>query len=276
MRETQLYSKGSPMDWAATLRQVKERRYDGVKVPEITASFWVTKILSTAMGEAVSDYLVFHFNPYVAVMCGGVGFLFALILQFMTNRYRPLAYWLLVAAISIFGTMVADVIHIVLGVPYWLSTALFAVSLLAILWGWFARERTLSIHSVATPRREVFYWATVIATFALGTAAGDLTAASFGLGFLNSAILFTVLFAMPVLAYFAFGLNEVAAFWIAYIFTRPMGASFADWFDKPVQTGGLGFGTPTVATVLTAAVALAIGYVWLRYRQRAAPPVLVN
>lgn len=264
------------MGWADTFRKMDQRRYRGAKVPDITASFWVTKILSTAMGEAVSDFLVFHFNPYFAVVCGGLGFLGALILQFMTDRYRPLAYWLLVAAISIFGTMLADMIHIVLGVPYWLSTGLFAASLLTILWGWNASERTLSIHSVTTPRREAFYWATVIATFALGTAAGDLTAATFGLGFLYSALLFTALFAIPVLAFFAFGLNEILAFWIAYILTRPMGASFADWFDKPLQAGGLGYGAPIVAIMLTAAVAIAVLYVWLRYRQQVARPVLAN
>jgi uncharacterized membrane-anchored protein len=253
-----------------------KRRYYTTKVPEITASFWVAKILSTAMGEATSDFLVFRFDPYFAVACGGLGFLGALILQFATTRYRPFAYWLLVVAVSIFGTMLADVIHIVLGVPYALSASLFAISLLAILWGWNVSERTLSIHSVATPRREAFYWATVIATFALGTAAGDLTAETFGLGFLNSAILFTVLFAMPGLAYFAFGLNELAAFWIAYILTRPMGASFADWFDKPLQASGLGYDTSTVAGMLTIAVAAAVAYVWLRYRQRSAKPALAK
>jgi uncharacterized membrane-anchored protein len=264
------------MGWADTFRKMDERRYYGAKVPEIMPSFWVTKILSTAMGEATSDFLVFHTDPYLAVMCGGVGFVAALTLQFATRIYRPFAYWLLVVAVSIFGTMVADVIHVVLGVPYTISTSLFAVSLLVILWGWNASEGTLSIHSVATTRREAFYWATVVATFALGTASGDLTATTFGLGYLNSAILFTVLFVIPGIAYFFFGLNEVVAFWTAYILTRPMGASFADWFDKPVQLSGLGYGTPLVSSVLTGAVVIAIGYVWVRYRQHAGTLTPVN
>ena len=133
------------MGWADTFRKMDERRYYGTKVPEITASFWVSKILSTAMGEATSDFLVFRFDPYFAVVCGGLGFLGALILQFATTRYRPFTYWLLVIAVSIFGTMLADVIHIVLGVPYALSASLFAISLLAILWaGTRASERSRS------------------------------------------------------------------------------------------------------------------------------------
>ncbi len=248
--------------------RLDEDHYYGTKVPEITVSFWVAKIISTAMGEATSDFLVFHTNPYLAVAAGGIGFLLALALQFATRLHVPAVYWLLVVMVAIFGTMVADVIHVVLGVPYAILTGLFAASLLLILWGWKASERSLSIHTVVTPRREAFYWATVSATFALGTAAGDLTAATFGMGYLNSAILFSILFALPGIAYVAFGLNEVAAFWTAYIMTRPMGASFADWFDKPVQTSGLGYGTPDVALVLTGGVGVAILYICLRYRRQ--------
>lgn len=242
--------------------------YYGTKVPQITLSFWIAKILSTAMGEATSDFFVFHTNPYIAVVGGGVGFLGALALQFSTRRHIPAVYWLLVVMVSIFGTMVADVMHVVLGVPYAVSTMTFAIILFAVLWRWNSVERSLSIHTIETPRREAYYWATVIATFALGTAAGDLTASTFGMGYLNSTILFTVLFAVPGIAYFAFGLNEIASFWAAYILTRPMGASFADWFDKPVSTSGLGYGTPATAAVLSLAVGLAILYICLRVRQR--------
>lgn len=249
--------------------RMDEDWYYGTKVPQITLSFWIAKILSTAMGEATSDFLVFHTNPYLAVLGGGLAFLAALVLQFRTRRHVPAIYWLLVVMVSIFGTMVADIVHVVLGVPYAVSTAAFAISLLLILWSWNAVERSLSIHTVETPRREAFYWAAVIATFALGTAAGDLTASTFGMGYLNSAILFLALFALPGLAYFAFGLNEVAAFWIAYILTRPVGASFADWFDQPVSASGLGFGTPVVAALLSLAVGLAILYICLRNPRRA-------
>ena len=251
-----------------TFIRMDENWYYGTKVPQITMSFWVAKILSTAMGEATSDFLVFHTNPYLAVLGGALSFLVALALQFRTRRHVPAIYWLLVVVVSVFGTMVADVVHVVVGVPYLVSTAVFAVTLLAILWLWNTTERSLSIHTVETPRREAFYWATVIATFALGTAAGDLTAATFGMGYLNSAILFTILFALPGIAYFAFGLNEVAAFWTAYILTRPMGASFADWFDKPIPTSGLGYGTPAVAAALSLAVGGAILYVCFRERCR--------
>ncbi len=249
-----------------TFIRMDQNWYYGNKVPQITLSFWVAKILSTAMGEATSDFLVFHTNKYLAVLGGALTFLIVLILQFRTRRHVPAMYWLLVVVVSIFGTMVADVVHVVLGVPYLISTIVFAVGLFAILWMWNATERTLSIHTVETPRREAFYWATVIATFALGTAAGDLTAATLGMGYLNSAILFTVLFALPGIAYFAFGLNEVAAFWTAYILTRPMGASFADWFDKPIPTSGLGYGSPAVAMALTAAVGAAILFICVRQR----------
>ncbi|MGE4340591.1 MAG: hypothetical protein AB7E55_32270 [Pigmentiphaga sp.] len=248
--------------------RMDEGQYYGTKVPQITLSFWIAKILSTAMGEATSDFLVFHTNPYLAVLGGALAFLGALALQFGTRRHVPAAYWLLVVVVSTFGTMVADVIHVVLGVPYVVSAAAFAIALLLILWAWNAVERSLSIHTVQTPRREAFYWATVLATFALGTAAGDLTAATFGMGYLNSAILFTALFALPGLAYFAMGLNEVTAFWAAYILTRPMGASFADWFDKPVATSGLGYGTPAVASILTLAVGAAVLHICLRHRRQ--------
>ncbi|MGC9271487.1 COG4705 family protein [Acidiphilium sp.] len=259
------------MQSADTFMRLDEDRYYGTKVPEITPSFWVAKILSTAMGEATSDFLVFHTNTYLAVTAGGIGFLAALVLQFSVRRHIPAIYWLVVIMVSIFGTMIADVIHVVLGVPYIASTSLFAAGLILILWRWNATETTLSIHTVATPRREAFYWATVVATFALGTAAGDLTASTFGLGYLTSALLFSTLFALPALAYFVFGLNDVAAFWTAYILTRPMGASFADWFDKPVASSGLGYGTPAVAALLSGAVGFAVLFICLRHQPQTVP-----
>lgn len=264
------------MRWTNTFKNMEERRYYGSKVPEITLSFWVAKILTTAMGEATSDFLVLHVNPYFAVMSGGLGFLIALVLQFATRSYGPVAYWLLVVMVSIFGTMVADVVHVVLGVPYALSTTMFALVLAVIIWGWNRSERTLSIHSIRTPRREAFYWATVVATFALGTAAGDLTASTFQLGYLGSAILFTLLFALPGVCYFMFKVNEVSAFWAAYILTRPMGASFADWLDKPKSVNGLGLGTEATSAVLSTCIAVAIAYIWARHRRRSVVPAMVS
>ena len=229
------------------------------KVPEVTIYFWIVKLLSTAMGESTSDYLVFHINPYLAVALGLIGLIASLVLQLLVRRYVAWIYWLAVVMVAIFGTMAADVIHVVLGVPYLISTVFFAVVLAIIFVVWYASEKTLSIHSINTPRRELFYWATVITTFALGTAAGDMTAATLGLGYFASGVLFAILFAVPALAYRWFGLNEVTAFWFAYIMTRPFGASFADWFGKPIL-GGLGLGDTKVALVLTILIIGFVGY----------------
>ena len=222
-----------------------------LKVPKITVYFWMAKLLTTAMGEATSDFLVFHTNPYLAVVGCGLLFLAAICLQMRSNQYTAHYYWFAVIMVSIFGTQIADVTHVVLGVPYDISTSVFLVALIGILGTWKLKEKTLSIHSVHTPRREAFYWATIVATFALGTAAGDMTASSLDLGYLGSGLLFVLLFGIPVVAYFMFDLNEIAAFWIAYILTRPLGASFADWTDKPIRFGGLGLGTGPVSISLT-------------------------
>lgn len=227
------------------------------KVPEVIIYFWIIKLLTTAMGESTSDYLVYHINPYLAVVLGGIGLLVSLILQFWVRRYIPWIYWLAVAMVAIFGTMAADVTHIVLGIPYLVSTVFFAVVLAVIFVIWYRSEETLSIHSITTPRREMFYWAAVLATFALGTAAGDMTAATLGLGYFNSGVLFAVLFAIPFFAHRLFGINEIGAFWFAYIMTRPLGASFADWFAKP-YLGGLGLGDEKVSLVL---LILIVGFV---------------
>ncbi len=231
------------------------------KVPEITLFFWIIKILTTAMGEATSDYLVFHINPYVAVMIGALGFAGAVVLQFWVRQYIAWVYWLLVVMVSIFGTMVADVVHVVLGVPYSISTCVFATVLAAVLILWFRVEKTLSIHSIFTARRECFYWSTVLATFALGTAAGDMTAATLHLGYLVSGIVFAGLFIIPGVGYWLLGFNDIFAFWFAYIMTRPLGASFADWFDKPRNMSGLGYGSLIVSIVLTLFIVVFVAYV---------------
>ncbi len=221
------------------------------KVPEITVYFWIAKLLTTAMGEATSDYLVFGINRYLAVALGGIGLVVALLLQLSVRRYIAWVYWFAVVMVAIFGTMAADVVHIVLLVPYIESTTFFAICLAIIFVSWYAVERTLSIHSIYTRRRELFYWATVMATFALGTAAGDLTASTLGLGYFASALLFTVLIALPALGYWLLRLNEIFAFWFAYILTRPLGASIADWLGKSKSVSGLGLGDGPVALVLT-------------------------
>lgn len=171
----------------------------GRKVPEITAIFWATKLLTTAMGEATSDFLANTISPYAAVAIGFVVFAAALFIQFKAKRYIPWVYWLAVAMVAVFGTMAADVLHKQFGVPYVASTTFFAICLAVIFTVWQKVERSLSIHSITTTRREIFYWLTVMATFALGTAAGDWTANSLGLGYLSSGIVFTALMIIPIL-----------------------------------------------------------------------------
>ncbi|HWE91060.1 MAG TPA: hypothetical protein VG317_16495 [Pseudonocardiaceae bacterium] len=231
------------------------------KVPEVTIYFWITKVLTTGMGEVTSDYLVQRFSPFIAVGIGFVIFAASMVLQFRARRYRPWAYWTAVVMVSVFGTMCADVLHVGLGIPYVVSTTFYAIVLIVVFAVWYRTEKTLSIHSIYTPRREVFYWLTVITTFALGTAAGDMTATTLGLGYLASGILFAVIIAVPALAHWKLGLNSILAFWFAYIVTRPLGASFADWLGQPTtHAGGLGFGLGTISLVLTAVIVGLVGY----------------
>jgi len=226
---------------------------EAAKVPEIIVLFWVVKILTTAGGEATSDYL----KTWGNINGGGaeVGlFLVALVVQFCTRRYHAFAYWLLAYAIAVFGTGVADFLHLDVKIPYAGTTILWAAVLAVIFWVWRHSEGTLSIHSVTTQRREGFYWATVFATFALGTALGDFTATALGLGYLASGILFGVVILMPALAWRQLGLGDVAAFWMAYVVTRPLGASFADYISKPPAISGIGFGDGPTALVFSLAV----------------------
>jgi uncharacterized membrane-anchored protein len=236
------------------------------KVPEVTIFFWIIKLLTTAMGEATSDYLVHQLDPIIAVALGGIGLAIALILQLVVRRYIPWIYWLAVIMVAIFGTMAADVIHIGLGVPYLISTAFFAVALAIIFVAWYATEKTLSIHSIYTRRRELFYWATVITTFAFGTAAGDLAATTPGLGYFSAGLLFAGLIALPILGYWLLGLNEILAFWFAYILTRPLGASFADWIGKPHTSGGLGVGSGQVSVGLTILIVGFVGFLTVTHK----------
>jgi uncharacterized membrane-anchored protein len=230
-----------------------------LKVPIVTAAFWVVKLLTTAMGESSSDFLVFQINPYVAVVLGCLGLAVALALQLSVRRYIAPVYWFAVVMVAVFGTMAADVAHVVLGIPYVVSTTAFALALIVVFVVWDRTEHTLSIHTIYPGRRELFYWATVIATFALGTAAGDMTASTFHLGYPASVVLFAILFALPGIGYRWFGLNEIVAFWFAYVMTRPLGASVADALGKPFL-GGLGFGDGLVAIVLTACIIVAVAF----------------
>jgi uncharacterized membrane-anchored protein len=243
--------------------------------PVITVSFWVIKVLTTGMGETTSDFLVHRFNPYYVVVLSAAAFAVVLAAQLAASRYVTWIYWLAVVMVSVFGTMAADVTHIEFGVPYYQSTAFFAVMLAVIFAWWHASERTLSIHSIYTRRRELFYWATVLVTFALGTAAGDMTARTLRLGWFSSGVLFAFVIAVPAIAHWKLGMNPVLAFWFAYVVTRPLGASFADWLGIAHRYGGLGYGYGLVSSCLTVLIAALVGYLAVTGRdvqERAAVP----
>ncbi len=235
----------------------------GVKVPELTIYFWVIKLLTTAMGEATSDFLVNHANPPLAVVVGFIFFAAALVWQLSREEYAPQVYWSVALMVSIFGTMAADAVHVALGVPYAVSAVGLAIALALVFWFWDRTEHTLSIHSVETRRRELFYWAAAVVTFALGTAMGDLTAVTFHLGFFSSGLLFAGVFALPALYFAATRRHGIFCFWFAYIATRPLGASFADWAAKPKSSGGLGAGDGIVAAVLGLLILVGVVYLAL-------------
>jgi uncharacterized membrane-anchored protein len=232
------------------------------KVPEITFLFWIIKLFTTASGEAISDYLAlrYHHNYEIAGVIEVAIFLVALIWQFSTRRYVAAAYWSLALAIAIFGTGTSDALHLIVGIPYGGTTTLWIVVLALIFWIWHRSEGTLSIHSITTTRRELFYWATVFATFALGTALGDFTAAVLHLGYFGSAVLFLVIIMIPALAWRYFKMNAVFAFWFAYVITRPLGASFADWFSKPRDITGLNYGDAAVSAVTLVVIIALVAY----------------
>ncbi len=243
-----------------------------VKVPEVTAYFWIVKLLTTAMGEAISDYLVNDWNKYLGVLLGFVVFAVAISFQFRARTYSTGRYWLAVSMVAVFGTMCADVLHVVIGLPYVASFVLYAVLLAVTFTTWYRSEGTLDIHTVNPGRREVFYWLTVIFTFAMGTAVGDLTAMTLHLGYLASAFMFLGALLLPLAAW-RLGASPVAAFWVAYVLTRPAGASFADYFGMPKDISGLGLGHATVSAVLIVLVAAGIWLLKVSGKDAQRPPV---
>jgi len=240
------------------------------RVPDPTPAFWVLKILTTGVGEVASDFLVKTFDPVVVVLVAAAVFAAIAAVQLTAARYVPWRYWLFVFAVAVFGTMIADVAHLVIGIPYVVTTAIFAVVLLAIFVVWGRSEHTLSVHAVDTVRREVFYWLTVSATFALGTALGDFTATTLGLGFRDSGLLFLALFAVPGVLRLL-GLPATAAFWWAYILTRPLGASFADWLALPPDRGGLNLGYLPISGAGIALMAIGVVVLQLRAPRSSTP-----
>lgn len=229
------------------------------KVPVIIAFFWLTKVATTAMGETTSDALNgLPTGPALAIPLMLIGLVWALRRQFRTDRYEAWTYWTVVVMVAIFGTSAADGLHVGLGIPYVVSTSFYAVVLAVVFIVWRRVEGTLSIHSIRTRRREAFYWATVLATFAFGTACGDMTATTLHIGYLGSGLMFLGLMLIPFLGHRYLGLNEVFAFWMAYVLTRPLGASFADWMAVEPHRGGLGLGAGGASLILIAVVLLCI------------------
>ncbi|MBN8981188.1 MAG: hypothetical protein J0I29_07925 [Rhizobiales bacterium] len=214
------------------------------KVPEVTAIFWLIKVLSTTVGETGADYLAVHVGLGTALTGGIMAALLvlALILQVRMQKYVPWIYWVTVVLVSVVGTQITDALTDGLGISLYVSTAAFAVALGLTFLVWYSFERTLSIHTIITTRRELFYWLAILFTFALGTAAGDLATEALGLGFRLGVVVFAALIATVAFAY-ALGANAILTFWIAYILTRPLGASLGDLLSQSREYGGLGLGT---------------------------------
>jgi uncharacterized membrane-anchored protein len=234
------------------------------KVPEVTLIFWIIKIMSTTVGETGADYLAVHVGLGTTVtgliMAGLLAV--ALVVQLSMNRYVPWIYWLTVVLVSIVGTQITDFLSDRLEVSLYISAAAFAAVLAATFAAWYAVERTLSIHTIVTTRRELFYWGAILFTFALGTAAGDLATEALALGFNVGVLAFAALIAAVVGAY-ALGVQAVFTFWIAYILTRPLGASLGDLLSQSQEYGGLGLGTIyTSLAFLTVIIALVA---WLSF-----------
>ena len=226
------------------------------KVPEVTLYFWIIKIMATTVGETAADFLNInlHFGltgTSIVMSAILIAFLF---MQIRAKKYIPWLYWLAVVLISVVGTLITDNLVDNFGVSLEATTIAFSIALLATFAVWFASEKTLSIHSIFTLKRELFYWAAILFTFALGTVAGDLVAEGVSLGYANSTLVFGALIGVVAIAYYGFRLNAVLAFWIAYILTRPLGASFGDYLSQPLANGGLGLGATATSILFLATI----------------------
>ena len=235
------------------------------KVPEVTIFFWIIKILCTTVGESAADFLNYNLNWGLTGTSIATGLLLVVVLtvQMSLGRYVAAVYWLTVVLVSVFGTLVTDNLTDNLNVPLEASTVIFSVLLALVFLAWYLSERTLSIHSIYTRRREAFYWLAILVTFALGTATGDLVSEGLGVGYLRTGILCAVLIAVVTLAW-RLGLNAVLAFWVAYILTRPLGASIGDFLAQPTSNGGLGLGVTVTSVIFLSAILITIIYLSVR------------
>ncbi|MCU1508929.1 MAG: hypothetical protein QOI02_1753 [Actinomycetota bacterium] len=240
------------------------------KVPEVTVAFWVVKVLATTVGETFADFLATTLGlglPLTSLIMAAL-LAIALVFQFRSARYIPGLYWLAVVLISVVGTVASDNLVDNLNVSLWVSSAIFSVLLAATFTAWFVSEKTLSIHSIFTTRREAFYWLTILFTFALGTSAGDLLAEQLNIGYLPSALLFLLMIGVVALARYVFKLGAVISFWIAYVLTRPLGASTGDYLSQPVKDGGLGLGTTMTSVIFLSVILVVVISLSLAERRR--------
>jgi uncharacterized membrane-anchored protein len=238
------------------------------RVPRVTVDFWLIKLMAVTVGETAADYLAVNLGlglPLTSVIMTVV-LIAAIAMQFAQRRYVPVWYWVAVVLVSVVGTLLTDNLVDNFGVPLEVTTVVCAVLLAITFIVWFWSERTLSIHSIFTTRREAFYWVAILLTFALGTAAGDLVAEKLDVGYLLTAIIFAVVIGAIAVAWWVFKLNAVLAFWLAYILTRPMGASFGDLLSQPMDYGGLGLGTIITSVIFLAVIAATIVYMTITHR----------
>ncbi|MDW5317573.1 hypothetical protein [Rhizobium sp. PL01] len=239
------------------------------RVPDVTVDFWLIKLMAVTMGETAADYLAVNLGlglTATTVIMSAV-LVVALILQFSQKKYVPWAYWLAVVLISIVGTLITDNLVDNFAVPLTTTTIAFSAALLATFALWYASERTLSIHAIFTTRRETFYWLAILFTFALGTAAGDLVAEHFDLGYLTTGMIFAAVIVAIAFAHFALKVDAILSFWLAYILTRPLGASFGDLLSQPVEYGGLGFGTIITSALFLGAIVAIVLYMTFSRRR---------
>lgn len=232
------------------------------RVPKVTVDFWLIKLMAVTMGETAADYLAVNLGlglAATALIMSGILAL-ALVYQFAQKKYIPVPYWTAVVLISIVGTLITDCLIDIFGIPLTTTTTVFTIALAATFAIWYAEEKTLSIHSIFTTRREIFYWLAILFTFSLGTAAGDLVAEHFELGYLTTGLLFAGIIAAFAFGYYVLKLNGILMFWLAYIFTRPLGASFGDLLSQPMEYGGLGFGTIITSVLFLAVIVSVVAY----------------
>lgn len=232
------------------------------KVSQITLVFWLIKMMSTTVGETGADFMIFNFKlglPITSLIMTAL-FLLVLVIQLKAKEYIPWKYWLTVVFVSILGTLITDNMTDNLGIPLAYSTIGFSILLALVFAVWYAREKTLSIHHIDTFPRELFYWVAILATFALGTAAGDWFAEGLNIGYQNSTLIFASGIALITAGFYVLKLNSVLCFWLAYILTRPLGAALGDWLSQPVKNGGLELGVTSISMVFLLMIVSLVSY----------------